>query len=208
MLKATIIITAVVITAAMFSSCTESNNYEDESNFNVETTGRHTVSIVEYLDYSEKRFINIPPRIGNSTVTEIGQNAFGQFWLVEVTIPDTVTKIGDWSFSSNNIRNVRLPQKLIEIGDGAFMNNRLSGVVIPDSVRSIGYRAFFGNRLNSITIGSDVEFGELSGYNEYEGHWRFTPFEETGFEDFYEANGRSAGTYTHTDEGWTAMFRQ
>jgi len=206
--KAAAIVIAVMVIAALFSSCRrDDSRYEDENNFIAEPIGRREVRIIEYLDFTGRFSLNIPPRIGNRTVTEIGEKAFADFWFFELAVPNTVVRINDWAFSGNYIQRLRLSRNLTEIGNGAFMDNRLLNVVIPDSVRRIGYRAFFWNPLESITIGANVEFGELSGENEYEGAWRFTPFEGTGFEEFYIEHGRRAGTYTFNNGYWSVVFR-
>jgi len=208
MIKAAKFLALFLLMIVLLLSCKRSGDeYEKPDKFLTESSGLFSLRIVEYLDYSRKYSVNIPPRIGRKTVKEIGKNSFGDLWFSEVTIPDTVVKIDDWAFSGNHIFKLILPKKLVEIGDGAFIDNELSGLVIPDSVKKIGYRAFMGNPLRSISIGSNVEFGELSGYNEYEGDWKYTPFEGTGFEDFYLENGRRAGIYFYNDDNWVVQFR-
>jgi hypothetical protein len=177
--------------------------YEDEDNFVVQPSGNKGLRIVEYLDYTRKASLNIPPRIKKEPVTEIGPDSIADRWFTKVSIPDTVVNIMDFSFSGNFIREVDFPGKITEIGNGAFMNNRLTGIVIPGSVKKIGYRAFFNNPLKSITIGGNVEFGELSGYDAGKNEeWKYTPFEGTGFDEAYEGYGKMAGTYNLTDGIW------
>jgi len=196
-----------IVITMLFFSCAKPG-YDDKSNFAVEPAGRRAVRVIEYYDNSEISSLNIPPRIANKAVTEIGNNSFCDIWLMEVTIPNTVVRIGAWAFSGNYIRDLSLSRNLTEISEGAFAENRLSSIVIPDKVKKIGYRAFFRNPLRSITIGNNVELEELGGYNEYEGNWKYTAFEGTGFEDFYEENGRRAGIYTYNDDTWSVEFRR
>jgi hypothetical protein len=177
--------------------------YEDEDNFVVQPSGNKGLRIVEYLDYTQKASLNIPPRIKKEPVTEIGPDSIGDRWFTKVTIPDTVVNIMDYSFSGNFIREINLPPKTTEIGNGAFMNNRITSLVIPDSVKKIGYRAFFNNPLKSITIGSNVTLDSISGYDAGKNEeWEYTPFEGTGFDKAYEEYGRMAGTYNLVNGIW------
>ena len=84
---------------------------------------------------------------------------------------------------------------------GAFENNSLTSINIPDSVRFIGNRAFDGRPvfqstggLTRITIGADVAVGVFasSGANH-----------DASFREFYNNNGRRAGTYTRDGLNWT-----
>jgi hypothetical protein len=208
--KTTAIIVAVMVMATLFSSCRKGPlpEYEDEDNFVVSPVHRG-VRIVNYLDYTRKSSINIPPRIKNRAVREIGPDSIADRWFVNVTIPDTVVSIMDFSFSGNSIREVNFPGTITEIGNGAFMNNRIVSIVIPDSVKRIGYRAFFNNPLRSISIGRNVELDESSGYDgpEKKEEWKYTAFEGTGFDEAYKEYGRMAGTYTKVDGIWQFVPR-
>jgi len=122
-----------------------------------------TVIITNYKG-SNKNVI-IPSRIGNMSVTAIGENAFQNKQITSVIIPNGVTNIGDY----------------------AFRNNQINEIVIPNSVINIGQRAFAGNSLyNGITIGSNVTLGGgfLNGISF-----------NVGFELAYYRSGRTAGFY-------------
>jgi hypothetical protein len=204
--KSAAVITVIMVMAALFSSCKKGPlpEYEDEDNFVVQPAGtKGTVRIVNYLDYTKKTSLNIPPRIKNMTVTEIGPDSIADRWFFKVTIPDTVVTIMDFSLSGNFIEEVNLSGKITEIGKGAFMNNHLTSIVIPDSVKKIGYRAFCNNPLKSITIGSNVELDEMSGYDSGKQEaWTYTAFEGTGFDEAYHEYDRMAGTYNKVNGVW------
>jgi hypothetical protein len=205
MTKRAAIITTVMVMAALFLSCKKEPlpQYEAEDNFAVQPASYNGVRIVNYLDYTQKASLDIPPRVKNMPVTEIGPDSIADRWFTKVAIPDTVVNIMDFSFSGNFIREVNFPGKTTEIGNGAFMNNRLTGIVIPGSVKRIGYRAFFNNPLESITIGGNVELDEVSGYDAgKQEEWKYTAFEGTDFDEAYRENGRLAGTYTKVDGIW------
>jgi hypothetical protein len=208
--KTAAIITSLMVMAILFLSCKKEPlpQYEAEDNFVVQPASYDGLRIVNYLDYTQKPSLNIPPRIQNMPVTEIGPHSIADRWFIKVTIPDTVVNIMDFSFSGNLIREVNIPGKISEIGNGVFMNNRLTSVVIPHSVRRIGYRAFFSNPLKSISIGGNVEFDEISGYDTgKQEEWKYTAFEGTGFDEAYREYGRMAGTYSLVDEIWQFVPR-
>jgi hypothetical protein len=207
--KTAAIIIAVMVMASLFLSCQKGPlpEYEDDDNFVVSPVYKG-VRIVDYLDYTRKPSINIPPRIKNMAVTEIGPNSIADRWFTSVTIPDTVVSIMDFSFSGNFIREVNFPEGITEIGNGTFMNNRLTSIVIPDSVNRIGYRAFCNNPLRNITIGSNVELDEIGGYDTgKEEKWKYTAFEGTGFDEAYKEYGRMAGTYNKVNGFWQFVPR-
>jgi len=150
-----------------------------------------------------------------NSVTEIGLGAFTENQLTEVTLPPRVI-ISLSAFNHNHLRSLYIPLK-VEFGSSAFANNRLKhlyladgfgdeiaswafasnrleDVVIPPSVTTIHMMAFADNPLTRITIGADVKFiipvndPNVPSYSSF-GH---------GFEEFYIASGRRAGTYVRT----------
>ena len=140
--------------------------------------------------------VNIP-----TGVTVIGEYAFciEEKWSsesnpVSVIIPDGVTKIERCAFFMRKLTGVTIPDSVTEIGGRAFSDNQLSSVVIPDSVTEIGYEAFSNNPLTSITIGANVALYIESGL-----HTSFP----NGFDLFYYANDKQAGTYVYRNDAWT-----
>ena len=104
--------------------------------------------------------VYVPERIGEKTVTRIGDNAFSPVSasgkqkpkatrealqkITAVYIPDSVTEIGSSVFARcKNLTSVTIPDSVTEIGDHAFHGcENLTSVTIPDSVTEIGYDAF------------------------------------------------------------------
>jgi len=127
----------------------------------------------------------------------IGAGTFAQNHFESLYIPLDVSFFGDAAFAFNRL-------KQLDFADGfngiialrTFANNLLETVVIPPGVTSIHHEAFANNPLRSITIGADFPFyfrwGEENQHTEYT-----FPFGD-GFEEFYIANGRLAGTYVRT----------
>ena len=78
------------------------------------------ICIEKYL--GSDTVVNIPKRIENLPVTEIGQCAFEHCdSLISVTIPDSVTEIGSWAFSDcSSLTSVTIPDSVRKIGSGAF----------------------------------------------------------------------------------------
>ena len=148
-------------------------------------------------------------------VKTIGDNAFYDYDLTSIVIPDSVTTIGEYAFAYNRLTNVEIPNSVISIGSSAFGYNNLTSVEIPDSVTSIGYYAFDGNKLtnvvipNSVTTIGDNAFNNnkltsiIIGSNADVGK-NLLNTSNNNFRDAYEANDRAAGTYIGTQEDtWT-----
>ena len=100
--------------------------------------------------------VDIPSTIGGVPVTTIGNIAFSNNQLTNLTIPSSVTSIGNYAFSSNQLTNLTIPSSVTSIGNNAFTNNQLTNLTIPSSVTSIGNYAFTNNQLTNLTIPSSV----------------------------------------------------
>jgi len=88
-----------------------------------------------------------------------------------------------------------------EIGGSAFTYENIISVIIPNSVTKIYEEAFMSNTLISVTIGSNVELD----YRIYKDAGFIGAFNKD-FVDFYNNNGKEAGTYTRPDansKDWT-----
>jgi prepilin-type N-terminal cleavage/methylation domain-containing protein len=100
--------------------------------------------------------VNIPSKINGIDVKVIGNSAFLNKKLTNVTIPNSVTSIGNNAFDSNQLTSIAIPTSVTSIGNHAFFINKLTSVTIPTSVTSIGNSAFNKNQLTSVTIPSGV----------------------------------------------------
>jgi hypothetical protein len=78
------------------------------------------------------------------SVTSIGDRAFYDCSLWDVTIPNSVTSIGDRAFyKCSSLTSVTIPNSVTSIGEDAFSYcSLLTSVTIPSSVTSIGDSAF------------------------------------------------------------------
>jgi hypothetical protein len=98
-----------------------------------------------------------------------------------------------------------IPAGVTTIGDDAFRACPLNSVTIPDSVTSIGDHAFFRNQLTSVTIGAGVTLSaEDPGLTDWE---NVGPSFDDGLVEYYNANGKKAGTYTRRRASWSYSAR-
>jgi hypothetical protein len=134
--------------------------------------------ITEYIG-SGKNVI-IPGTIWGDPVTSIGKRAFNIGYR-------------RWTDVSP-LTSVVIPGSVTSIGEEAFRNNELTNVTIGANVTSIGEGAFAQNQLTSVVIGADVLFGNRFGGL------------ASGFEGYYNDNGRKAGTYTYTPDLWRGGY--
>jgi len=99
------------------------------------------------------------------SVVEIEREAFRNTTLTEVTIPDSVVKIGFRAFYFNDLTEVTIPDSVIELGEGAFQGNALTEVTIPDGLQKIERSVFQSNAFTEFTIpDSVVEIGMNAFY--------------------------------------------
>jgi hypothetical protein len=105
-----------------------------------------------------------------------------------------VGAIGEEAFLRKKLTGVTIPNSVTSIDLGAFAINQLTSVTIPNSVTSIGYSAFAENQLTSVTIGANVNLSS-----------QLRVF-DNGFDNFYNSNGKKAGTYTYSNGQWA--YRQ
>ena len=122
--------------------------------------------------------ITVPERIGKSTVTAIGKEAFSPFrvskykeqnffkTITEITLPDSISEIGESAFyECLALRSVNIPEGISEIKSHTFADCfALEKIVIPSSVQAIGDFAIFGCQLlKTLVIPEGVaEIGKLA----------------------------------------------
>ena len=114
--------------------------------------------------YGEETNVIIP-----SSVTAIGDFAFGCAEITSVTIPGSVSKIGTGAFQScTNLSSVTISGSVSSIGDLAFNGcSSLSRISVPNSVTSMGEQVFAGcTSLSNANIPSGINsipFGTFNG---------------------------------------------
>ena len=91
-------------------------------------------------------------------LTHIGEYAFCDCKLQNITLPEGLEKIGNSSFKNVELENIKLPSSLKIIGDEAFYMTdasyepKLREVVFPDGLEIIGANAFGRHPLKSVTL--------------------------------------------------------
>lgn len=101
----------------------------------------------------------IPEKVGDYTVSQIGEEAFCQDDIVSVTVPSTVEIINYAAFFNIlSLKEVHLQSGLKSIGNMAFKAcHALTMVNIPSGTRSIGTQAFYNcSKLSDVYIPASV----------------------------------------------------
>lgn len=120
-----------------------------------------------------KTEILVPEKIGNNTVTAIGNGAFSPEFsrlsfekseflknITEVTLPETITYIGESAFfGCKKLPSVKIPDSVTEIGLSAFgYCKSIQSIDIPDSVTVLGAQAFLScESLSFVRLSNNIE---------------------------------------------------
>lgn len=89
----------------------------------------------------------VPRMVNGVVITKIGDYAFNDLNIDNITIPDTITTIGDYAFANNNLTILNLPDSVTSLGEGAFMHNALVEIKMKPDIE-IGNACFNDNMLN------------------------------------------------------------
>jgi tetratricopeptide (TPR) repeat protein len=169
-----------------------------------------TVEIIgkEAFAYNRLNAIDISPRL-----QLIGDWAFSYNLLTTITIDDYIV-IRSYAFAANRLTSINLNCKCT-IGSYAFAGNRLTSVTLPDDA-VIGDFLFSGNPTTSVIISDErpvTIFGDSDVFGNYvikDTIKKITIGEnrnvngafETGFVNFYNSQGKKAGTYVKQGQIW------
>ena len=116
---------------------------EENTGFYLEVKYKNNkANLLQYDGFDEN--IKVPEKIGNYTITQIGNFAF---YYGKV-------------YSVMNVRNVELPDTIEIIGNSSFYNlETLESIKIPKNVKSIGKSAFSNcSKIEKINVDSDNKF--------------------------------------------------
>lgn len=96
------------------------------------------------------------------TLKTIGNTAFQNAPLTEVSLPDNVTSVGSGAFTNTekattHIEKVKLSKGMTAIPASMFTNQKVKNVEIPEGIKTIGARAFAGNHVETLKISGTVE---------------------------------------------------
>lgn len=94
-----------------------------------------------------------------NSITSIGDHAFHERSVQEITIPSGVKHIGNYAFYDSLLTNITLNKGLKTIGNYAFAYcEKLTDVTIPSGVKQIGNHAFYNlASLTNMTINEGLE---------------------------------------------------
>ena len=110
----------------------------------------------------------IPNTYNGRSVTEIGDNAFGNArWIAEVRLPQGMKRIGGYAFNDcAALERIVFNSGLESIGEYAFVGIGASEIELPESVKTVGAGAFtYCEELTEVRLHANVE--EI-------GEWAFT----------------------------------
>ncbi|MCR5352712.1 MAG: leucine-rich repeat domain-containing protein, partial [Clostridiales bacterium] len=137
----------------------------------------------------------IPATLGGAPVTTIGENAFKNSNVLQITLPDSVTSIEANAFKSSNLESINIPSGVFFIGDNAFAFSYLTDVTLPAGLQAINERAFYFAELESITIPASVTYiGNYALARNYE------------LEDIYFGGTKAQWGAIVFGEGWNSVM--
>ena len=111
--------------------------------------------------------ITIPKAIHSDgkeyAVTSIGAKAFvGSFRYRKISLPETITYIGDYAFYQRKIEEISLPDSVTEMGVGVFEDTEVEGeLVFPASMDTVPSRTFYRTSARRLVIPDTVTKLEL-----------------------------------------------
>ncbi len=162
-----------VLQLNVFAAVGDSGSYDG---FNYKVTSDTTAMITKYTG-SESEVV-VPEKIGNYTVTTIGNTAFQDKKTIQkITLPKTIVTIEDYNvfWYCTSLKSINLPDSLTYLAAGAFSGcssleeivipngitklsktfrgcSSLRKVVIPDSVTSMDLACFYNSALSGTTL--------------------------------------------------------
>ncbi len=109
-------------------------------------------------------------------------------------IPTSVEKIGDYAFANSEIKEISIPAKVTGIGNGAFKNSALEKITFAEGslLSSIGSEAFYGAKIKGITLPSTViSVGDYAFADSSISSFNFVTAAKVSFGDAVFANCQS-----------------
>jgi len=94
----------------------------------------------------------------DNKLTEIGNYAFHNTAITEITLPESLKAIGIEAFSGTQLSAITIPGNVTSIGDSAFSGSSLSTLEFqPGNLQAIGISAFSNSAITEVTIPASVE---------------------------------------------------
>lgn len=115
----------------------------------VDSNPNYAIIVAKKKAYKNFKEVVLPESFTSSdgktlTIVGIGTRAFAKNEKIKkVDLPKTIRIIGDEAFCNADVDELSLKEGLIRIGERAFYNNDLKDIYIPDGVQEIGAEAFY-----------------------------------------------------------------
>lgn len=122
------------------------------------------VRILGFVAGQETTNLVIPDQLAGLPVTEIGDKAFMQANITNLTLGNNVKVVGEYAFTANTIDKIALPDSLKEIKAYAFRDNQIT-TLDTNKLEIMGKEAFANNKLTSLTFGNIVTIGDSAFLN-------------------------------------------
>lgn len=108
-----------------------------------------SVSVPETVEYNTKLL----------KVIAVGKNAFSREKNLEtVILGANIKTIGEYAFTESSVKNVTIPDGVKTIPDRCFYGcTNLTSIALPASVTKIGWQAFLGSGLTSFEMPNSIE---------------------------------------------------
>ena len=138
-----------------FTTSNHSPFYYAQNAITSVTFGSNVKSIPAYLCWgcAKIKSLSIP-----SSVTYIGDRAYGASGLTSLTIPNTVQGLGEYAFNSCPLTSLTIGTGLTSLSEGVFSSTDMTSVTIPNTITEIGKSAFSScQKLTSVNIGTGVK---------------------------------------------------
>ncbi|MGI2296346.1 S-layer homology domain-containing protein [Paenibacillus sp. GXUN7292] len=173
---------------------------KDEFEYTIDPA-EQTVTITRFLG---TRIAHIPGTIAGLPVTRIGNSAFQNKKLIEVSIPEGVTHIGHSAFRDNQLSSVTIPGSVARIDDAAFRLNALTKVVIGGTDTILGEGLFTSNPQGLTVFGYSESSAEAYAAAQLHNFVNISPsiaFSPNGNESWQ----RSAAAVVHVERGGSTL---
>lgn len=90
---------------------------------------------------------NVLYLFGEGSIYDYGSSTNTAPWsgknFNSVVIRAGITNIGDYAFYNAGIKNITIPSTVVEIGNYAFANSNITSVQFGKDLRTVGYKAFY-----------------------------------------------------------------
>ncbi len=140
-----------ITVSAIYDNLDRTNSIND---FNYTVNG-DAVTITQYI--GTDKVVVIPAQIRRIPVRYIGNNAFAESAVSNVTIPDSVKEISWRAFyKCKSLTTISIPSSVVLIDDSAFEATSLNTLELREGLRAIGENAFRECGITELSIPNSV----------------------------------------------------